>query len=109
MVDETIAAAAVSEHLLRVCVRSGHTAAAFSFLSTPLGRRLLRSTAVGTKLLSLRPDLLLSLPFPDLSDAQAAAVSKHIAAATQARAAAATAESSAFRLIEEEVLPAWLA
>ncbi|MGA7932029.1 MAG: hypothetical protein WCA35_00465 [Kovacikia sp.] len=58
IVDSEMAKAAVTEHLLRVQVTEEFSKLAFAFLSTIVGLRLVRSCAVGTKLLSLRPDLM---------------------------------------------------
>src|SRR6476620_1509141 len=55
-----LAVSGVSEHLLRIQARGDdENALLYAYLSTLVGRRLLRSTGVGTKLLSLRHDLLL--------------------------------------------------
>lgn len=60
------AGSAVTEHLLRIVPSGIAFGLVYAFLSTKLGFRLIRSTAVGTKLLSLRPDLLRQLPIPEL-------------------------------------------
>jgi hypothetical protein len=80
----------------------------YAFLSTRLGLRLLQSTAYGTSIPKMRPDLLASLPYPPPTEGQAADVSRHVQASVAARNAAAEAEAEAVRIIEQEVLPAWL-
>ena len=100
---------AISEHLLRIQPQQTHRALVYAFLSTLVGRRLVRSTAVGTKLLSLRPDLLLKLPIPDLPADSLRLVANTVSDALDAHEAADAAEAEAARLIEEEVLPQWLA
>ncbi|NNC16692.1 hypothetical protein HJC22_13300 [Corallococcus exiguus] len=99
----------LTEDLLRLRVRKEVAAVACAYLSTLVGLRLLRSTAVGTKILNLRFDLLQELPFPEINEEQASAVQAHIARSIEARSAAAHAEYQAVRIIEDEVLPAWLA
>ena len=84
-------------------------ATAFAFLSTRVGQRLLKSTAVGTSIPSMRLDLLALLPYPELSKDERAAVTRHVGMAEQARIAATEAEMEAVRIVEEEVLPQWLA
>jgi hypothetical protein len=105
-----IASLGVTEHLLRIQPSDpAQAAVAYAFLSTLVGRRLLRATGVGTKLLSLRPDLILRLPFPDLPPATSQRVAKHLRHASVARVSGAKAEAEAIRIVEEEVIPAWLA
>ena len=100
----------ITEHLLRIQpTKRSDAAVLYAFLSTLVGRRLLRETGVGTKLLSLRTDLLFNLPFPSLSGEMERTVTGHVERASSARLAADAAESEAIRIIEEEVLPAWLA
>ncbi|MGK4008383.1 hypothetical protein WMF31_37575 [Sorangium sp. So ce1036] len=108
MPGEDWAGLGISQHLLRIFPRREHAALAFAFLSSIVGFRLLRSTAVGTKILSLRPDLLRALPFPDVTTKLTASLENSVKAALEARASAASAEREAVRVIEEEVLPAWL-
>lgn len=98
-----------TEHLLRVVPRDGYDATLFAFLTTTVGFRLIRSTAVGTKLLSLRPDLLFDLPVPDLSRDDTHRVNTLVRSSLEARSRAAANEAEALRIIEEEVLPQWLA
>ncbi len=98
-----------TEHLLRIVPKPGQEAALFAYLTTTVGFRLLRSTAVGTKLLSLRPDLLFELPIPDQPARERARVEGLVRSAFAARREADLAESEAIRIIEQEVLPQWLA
>lgn len=99
---------ALTGDVLRIVPEEAHARLCYAFFSTLLGRRLLRSTAAGTKLLRMRPDLLRSLPIPSISTARAAAVSQHVMAAVAARDAAELAETAAVDIVESEVLPAWL-
>src|SRR5262249_38311562 len=99
----------VTQDLLRLLFLPSERAAAFAFLSTLVGQRLLKSTAVGTSIPSMRLDLLEELPYPELSKEQRAAVAQRMGAAEQARIDAASAEAEALRIVEQEVLPAWLA
>jgi hypothetical protein len=110
LVTPDIADAAISEHLLRIQPRSQELASLlYAYLSSIVGRRLLRSTGVGTKLLGLRPDLVLRLPLPTPDGEKLAAVSEHITRASVARTTAVRCETEAFQIIEQEVLPLWLA
>jgi hypothetical protein len=99
----------ITQDLLRLLFKPEQRAPAFAYLSTLVGQRLLKSTAVGTSIPSMRLDLLLSLPFPELTAAQRAAIGQHVEACENARATASAAEAEAVRIVEEEVLPAWLA
>lgn len=103
------AQSAWTEHLLRIVPRDGHSAWLFAYLTTTVGFRLLRSAAVGTKLLSMRTDLLLDLPVPDLPERTRKRVGEFVAASISAREAAESAEAQAIRIIDNEVLPQWLA
>jgi hypothetical protein len=107
-VSEGLRRYAITEHMLRIQPRLEHVALSYAFLSTLVGRRLLRSTAVGTKILSMRPDLLRALPFPDVDATTSAQVAAHLQEAMRARDAAERAEAEAIRLVETEVIPAWL-
>jgi len=109
MVGEDWVSLAISEHLLRILPRREYACLAYAFLSSIVGFRLLRSTAVGTKILSLRPDLLRTLPFPSVGDELRRDIDRIVTSALRARANASAAESEAVRIIEQEVLPAWLA
>jgi len=99
----------ITQDLLRVLVRDGLREVAYAYLSTTVGQWLLKSTAVGTSIPSMRIDLLERLPFPDRSEIPADEISGLVLAAERARLDADKAESEAIRIIEEEVLPQWLA
>lgn len=99
----------VTQDILRILVRKGLREVAYAFLSTPVGQWLLKSTAVGTSIPSMRIDLLERLPFPDEGELPANKIKKLVLAAEAARLEADKAETEAIRIIEEEVLPQWLA
>lgn len=101
--------AAMSGHLMRMLPKPGWRDSMYGFLSTSLGQWLLKSTAVGTSVPSMRIDLLEDLPFPDPDRLAAAELSKTIREAELARLGAATAENDAIEIVETEVLPQWLA
>jgi hypothetical protein len=109
LVTSDIAGKAITEHLLRIQPSSEHQAKVYAFLSTLVGLRLLRSAAVGTKLLGLRPDILRRLPVPELSAGQERIVAESVREAMAARNCAAVAEADAARVVENEVLAQWLA
>ncbi|NOK18303.1 hypothetical protein [Corallococcus carmarthensis] len=109
LVSKDGASLAWTEHLLRIVPQKGQEARLYTFLTTMVGFRLLRSTAVGTKLLSMRPDLVLALPIPSLSSQSAELVDRHVYEAVEARVVADAAEAEAIRIIEQEVVPQWLA
>lgn len=98
----------LTQDLLRLLFRPAYRAAAFAFLAGRVGERLLKATAVGTSIPSMRLDLLKEIPFPDLSKSHVARIETHVSAAETARVSAGDAESEAVRIIEEEVMPAWL-
>lgn len=100
---------AYTQHLLRIVPTPEMVSTLFAFLSTLVGMRLLRSTAVGTKLLSMREDLLREIPIPDLAQRERDLVEVHIGGAFAARMEADDAEQRAIRIVEDEVLQAWLA
>jgi hypothetical protein len=109
LVTPDIAKAGITEHLLRIQPASrAASGLLYAFLSTLVGRRLLRSTGVGTKLLSLRPDLVFALPVPEIGPEVSAKVVAHLERASAARVSAVEAEGQAIRIVEE-ALPAWLA
>jgi hypothetical protein len=99
----------VTQDILRLLPRTEHRAGMFTFLSTAVGQALFKSTAVGTSIPSVRLDLLLKLPYPDLCVDDRERVGDLLAKAERARIAAADAELEAIRIVQEEVLPAWLA
>jgi hypothetical protein len=99
----------VTQDILRVLVKPEIRELAYAFLSTNVGKWLLKSTAVGTSIPSMRIDLLKQLPFPDPSAKQLETVRHQVKTAEAARIAADEAEEEAIRIIEHEVLPQWLA
>jgi hypothetical protein len=101
--------AGVTQDLLRLLFLAEQRATAFVYLSTLVGQRLLKSTAVGTSIPSMRLDLLGELPYPELAIKERSAVASHLCTAEQARIDSVTAESEAIRIVEDEVLPEWLA
>jgi type I restriction enzyme S subunit len=109
LVTTSIGGSAISEHLLRIQPHREARGLVYAFLSTHVGLRLVRSTAAGTKLLSLRPDLLKGLPLPVLGEAQLRAVNAAVADALEAHEAARVSEDEAILKVEQEVLPQWLA
>lgn len=101
--------AAVSEDILRLVPLEGLSAPLYSFLSSSVGFDLLRTTAYGTSIPGMREDLLLDLPVPPAIGRWVEAATKHCLAATESRVRASSSEASALRIVEEEVLPQWLA
>jgi hypothetical protein len=99
---------AFTQDLLRLVPKPGMSNEVYAFLTTRVGMRLLRSTAVGTKILTMRPDLLAQIPLPELNRQQQSAVDQHMNVSNAARQSAEDAETEAVRILEEEVLPAWL-
>lgn len=108
-VTEKLSDVAFTQHLLRIIPQESFAEALYAFLTTTVGFRLLRSTAVGTKLLSMRTDLLANLPVPDLDGAVGLTVQELVRSAFASRDKADEAEAEAIRIIEQEVLPQWLA
>jgi len=100
---------AVTGDVLRIKPREGHVGSLYAYLSTLLGLRLMRATAVGTKVLAMRADLLRDLPFPDISKSDASIIEKHLHRANLARDNAEECEQNAIAIIEREVMPQWLA
>ncbi|MFT3769606.1 MAG: hypothetical protein QM820_29575 [Minicystis sp.] len=100
---------AITQHILRLVPIRGTKSWLYAFLSTPVGYRLLQSTAVGTSVPMMRHDLVADLPVPPVDPELVKVVDSHVEDAMRARREADAAESEAIRIIEEEVLPAWLA
>lgn len=98
-----------TEDMLRLTLAEQHANFIFAFLSTHVGVQLIRTAAVGTKILKLREDLMRALPIPEASAQQLKVIDRSIARANASRADAHNAEAEAIRIIEEEVLPQWLA
>jgi hypothetical protein len=103
-----LARTAFTQDLLRVQIYDEFALLGYGFLSTLVGFRLLRSTAVGTKLLQMRPDLLRELPFPECDKNFIKKITSHLQLAFQARETAERLEEEAVRILEDEVLPPWL-
>lgn len=101
--------AGITGHIMRVLPLGGQRDAIFGLFDTTLGQWLLKSTAVGTSVPSMRIDLLEDLPFPDPDCLPTERISHHIQAAERARVDADAAEIEAIRVVEQEVLPQWLA
>ena len=95
--------------MLRVEVSAASSNLLYAFLSTHVGVQLVRTSAVGTKILQIREDLLKALPIPNVTTEQLMTVNRKIDEANAARAVAADSEAEAIRIIEQEVLPQWLA
>jgi hypothetical protein len=98
----------ITQDILRVLPRPEWHDWLYAFLSSRLGLRLLKSTAYGTSIPMMRTDLLAALPYPPPTGGQAAEAARHLQSSLAARTAAAEAEAAAVRIIEQEVLPAWL-
>lgn len=100
---------AITQDILRVLPHEEKASVCYAFLSTDVGRMLLKSTAVGTSVPIMRPDLILDLPFPSIDPRMSDLIGHHVAEGVQARAAAERYESEAASLVREEVLARWLA
>jgi hypothetical protein len=100
---------AFSQNILRVVPRRGAELVAYAFLSTTVGYRLLQGTAVGSAYLAINNKLVPQIPFPQISESDIVGIVAHMQQALEARAASAEAEAEAIRIVEEEVLPSWLA
>jgi hypothetical protein len=101
--------AAISEHLMQLLSEDRWSPILFAYLTTTVGQRLTRSTATGTSIPTIREDLFLDLPFPELSEEIISSVSREVTTSLDARTQAELAECEAIRILEEEVLPQWLA
>jgi restriction endonuclease S subunit len=99
----------ITQHILRLLPTPGLREFLYAILSTDIGQTMLRSTAYGTSIPSMRIDLLLQLPLPIPNASELEATREHVAVAEAARIAADEAETEAIRIIEQEVLPQWLA
>lgn len=95
--------------MLRVCARTEHSNFLYAYLSTHLGIQLVRTAAVGTKILQIREDLLRATPVPDATKLQLDEINNFMDASNKSRTLAAESEAEAIRIIEQEVLPQWLA
>jgi len=101
--------AGLTQDILRVQPKPQYRELLFAFLSTDVGQRLFKSTAVGTSIPSVRLDLVAALPTPSLETKQAEILKSRLIEAVEARNTASASEAEAVRIIEEEVLPQWLA
>jgi type I restriction enzyme S subunit len=108
LVTKRLSEIVFTEDLLRIVPVASVSEQLYAFLSTVVGFRLLRSTAVGTKILGMRGDLLSQLPIPDLRGATATCIQNYVRTAFAARDSGDQAEAEAIRIIEQEVLPQWL-
>jgi type I restriction enzyme S subunit len=95
--------------MLRIEVNSASSNFLYAFLSTHVGVQLVRTSAVGTKILQIREDLLKALPIPNVTTKKLLTINRLLDEANGARALAADSEVEAIRIIEQEVLPQWLA
>ena len=109
LVHDGLAKTAFTQDLLRVVPLRGRAEALYAFLTTTVGFRLLRTTAVGTKILSMREDMLRALPVPEWPGSIEAKVTALVRSSFVAREKAERAEAEALRIVEDEVLPQWLA
>ncbi|MCP4657785.1 MAG: hypothetical protein GY856_20450, partial [bacterium] len=109
LVTPDLAQYGLTEDLLRILVKPKAGSLLYSFFATIVGLRLLRSSAVGTKIMNLRTSLLLDLPLPELTTNQNNEARRQAAYAMEARCNADAAEAEAIRIVEEEVIPSWLA
>ena len=107
-VSEAMSRFGITQDMLRIVAEEGAEPLIYAFLSTLVGRRLLRSTGAGTKLLRMRADLIRALPLPDIDSAKRQEITAHLREAMRARDDAERAEAEAIRLVETEVIPAWL-
>lgn len=108
LVHGRYARAAFTQDLLRVVPKPLKAYALYAYLTTIVGFRLMRTTAVGTKILSMREDMLRALPVPDWPTDLEQQVAGLIRSAFHSRDMAERAECEAIRIIEQEVLPLWL-
>ncbi len=107
--DSGFVGSAITEHIMRLNARPGMGEALGAFLSTRTGLALVRSSAVGTSIPKARIDLLLNLPAPP-PDCEAASTARRLMRRSiSRRLESINAEAEAFRIIEQEVLPQWLA
>lgn len=109
MIHGRLARTGFTQDLLRLVPRTDEGMTLYAFLTTLVGMRLLRSTGVGTKILSMRLDLLAELPIPELEKELRQQVCELVSSALHAREASDEAECEAVRVVEDEVLSAWLA
>lgn len=104
-----MAKVAITGDAVRLHILPEYALQLYAFLSTSIGLRLLRTSAVGNSIPMMRLDLVKNLPVPTLDSSISQQVNTHVKNALEARVTAANAEKEAVRIIEEEVLPEWLA
>ena len=95
--------------MLRILAYQEHSRYLFAFLSTSVGLALLRSTAIGTSIPMMHLGLLAEIPVPELDATTRTEISLLVGRAVDAWQTASSAEAEAVRIVEEEVLPQWLA
>jgi len=100
---------AITQHVLRLIPTDGYSELLYALLSTKLGLALIRSCAIGTSVPMMHTGLLRQLPIPQLDAQELKKVKHYVAQAVTARVAATEDETESIRIIEEEVLPEWLA
>ena len=108
-VDERLSRYALTQHVLRIVPLRQFSASLHAFLATGVGRRLVLTTAAGTVVQQLRRDLVAKLPVPVLEPSQHRRLGEHHRVAYEALNQSVHAENEAIRIIQEEVLPQWLA
>lgn len=108
-VDQRLSRYALTQHVLRMIPYAEHSGALHAFLSTVVGRRLVLTTAAGTIVQQLRRDLIAELPAPTLNPVQNRLLSSSHRDAYDSLSRSIGLEDQATRIIEEEVLPQWLA
>ena len=94
---------AITGHIMRILPRPGNSRGLYAFLSTSLGLRLLRTTAIGTSVPTMHVGLLKELPIPELTRDETRAVDRHLTAAVKARVEAEEAERAAIEVVDREV------
>lgn len=109
LADAGFVGCAITEHIMRMNPRDGLGDGLMAYLSTGIGQSLTRSTATGTSVPKARVDLLLDLPAPEPTGRTTNAAASAIRRSVAHKLAAAEAETEAIRIIEDEVLPQWLA
>lgn len=68
----------ISEDIVRVIPKPGHLEVVYAVLTSVLGRAMLRTTACGTSISGMLPNLAAALPFPKLSVADANRIRHHV-------------------------------
>jgi hypothetical protein len=99
----------ITEAIFRLIPREDEFGVLYAYLSTEIGLAFLRNTAVGTSVPKINPTLIEQIPIPSFIDEMDADITAHVREAVSARRNANTAEVEAIRIVNEEVLPEWLA